>query len=256
LLARDYYQVRTATVSNPKLPFDGLLRDVMRQLGISSGSSRVDMLDAFDRFLSSVEPGGRVVIVVDEAQALGDDTLEEVRLLSNRNGSEENRLQFILIGQRELAQRLLAPGLRQLNDRIGARAILNPMTRDDAFGYVDYCMRTGGGSARRVFRRRALSRIVDHGGGLPRRLNVLCHNAMLMAYAWGHRNVKLEVAKTAAAEYENRFASAHSSGGARLAAEVRRLWFWAVKPEPQTAIRPSLAATQGSPGQVSGPAAT
>jgi general secretion pathway protein A len=232
LLSRDYYQVRTASVSNPKLPFDQILRDVMRQLGIGAGPTKLEMLNVFERFLAAIEPGGRLAIIVDEAQALGDEALEEIRLLSNRRGTEENPLHFILIGQDELAQRLRMPGLHQLNDRIGARTVLDRMTRDEAFGYVDYCMRAGGGSARKVFDRRALARIVDHSGGLPRRLNVLCHNAMLMAYSAGRRNVDLDAARTVALEYENLFASR----AARPAEGARRFWFWPSKPEPPAAI--------------------
>jgi type II secretory pathway predicted ATPase ExeA len=235
LLARDRYQIRTALLSNPKLCFDELLREVLRQFGIGAGPSKLEMIDALDSFLGAVEPGGRVVIIVDEAQTLSDEALEEMRLLSNRGASEEKRLHFIVVGQRELARRLLEPGLHQLNDRIGARAVLDRMSRAEAFGYVEYCLRIGGGTAGRVFGRRALARVVDHSGGLPRRLNVLCHNAMLAAYSAGRRKVNLAAARTAVAEYATFSASVSSFDRASLGR--KRRWLRTVAQEPTRIIR-------------------
>jgi type II secretory pathway predicted ATPase ExeA len=215
LLTRSHYQIRTATVSNPGLRFDEMLCEIARQLGIGQAGSKLAMLDAFDGFLGALEPGGRVVIIIDEAQGLSDTALEEMRLFSNRGAVEEKQLHFILIAQPELARRLLEPGLRQLNDRIGGRAVLDRMSRAEALGYIEYWMQAGGGRTRRVFGRRALACIIDHGLGVPRRLNVLCHNAMLQAYATGRRKVDLAAASKAAAEYENLFASSTNAPPAR-----------------------------------------
>jgi general secretion pathway protein A len=202
LLARDYDQIRTASISKPKLSFDDLLREALRQFGVGAGPSRNELLAALGRFLGTVEPGGRATIVIDEAHALEDRAFDELRLLSDRNNAGHSQLHVILVGQRELARRLIEPGLESLNDQIGERAVLDRMSRAEAYGYVEYCMRAGGRGARQVFGHRALARIVDHGGGVPRRLNMLCHNAMLLAYSANRRKVNLRAARTAAAQYQ------------------------------------------------------
>jgi type II secretory pathway predicted ATPase ExeA len=214
ILARNHERVRTAYINNPRLGFDGVLREVSRQYGIEAPPSRFEMLDAFDRFLSRLTTGERAVIIVDEAQSLDDDTLEDLRLFSNRGAGEEKRLHFVLVGQPELMRRLMQPRLRQLNDRIGARAMLNPLTRDEAAAYVEYRLAAHGGGAKRVFEPAALDHIIAHSGGIPRRINVLGHNAMLLAYSARAPKVNLNAARTAVAEYENLFASERPFNGA------------------------------------------
>jgi len=201
LLNRDYYKVRIARAGNPAAVFDEFLREVMYDFGIGAGPSRREMLEEFDRFLSSIEPGGRAVVVVDDAQALTDAVLDEIHLLLKRRTIDDRRLHFILVGQRQLARRLLQPELRELNDSIGARAILDRMSRKEAFDYIEYWLQTVGGKSRTVFGWRALVHIVEHGGGIPRRLNVLCHNALLLASSVGHRKVHLGAARQATSEY-------------------------------------------------------
>jgi type II secretory pathway predicted ATPase ExeA len=224
ILARNHERVRTAYINNPRLGFDGVLREVSRQYGVEAPPTRFEMLDAFDRFLARLGAGERAVIIVDEAQSLDDDTLEDLRLFSNRGSGEEKRLHFVLVGQPELMRRLMRPRLRQLNDRIGARAMLNPLTRDEAAAYVEYRLAAHGGSAKRVFEPAALDHIIAHSGGIPRRINVLGHNAMLLAYSARAPKVNLNVARTAVTEYENLFASERPFDGAPGAKTPRSRW--------------------------------
>jgi general secretion pathway protein A len=224
ILARDYTSVRITCVTNPKLGFDSMLRAIARQFGIEARPEKSGMLDAFDRFLADLRRGERVVIILDEAQSLNDETLEELRLFSNRGRADEKQLHFVLVGQPELLRRLTQPHLRQLNDRIGARAVLNSLTPEEAVGYVEYRTRTHGGSPAAIFTRGALPYLIDHSGGIPRRINLLCHNAMLLAYSAGLREVDLPSARAAVSEYENLFASARPYRCARVssARRVRR----------------------------------
>ncbi|MGH7918066.1 MAG: ExeA family protein, partial [Candidatus Binataceae bacterium] len=208
LLMRHYDLVRTGYVANPKLGFDEMLRVIMRQLGIHSKQGRLNTIDAFNRYLSQLEDGGRVVIIVDEAQGLSDEALEELRLFSNAGQREEKQLHFVLVGQPELMKRLSAHSLRQFNERIGARAMLNPLSREEAFAYVDYRLAAHEGNAKRMFGRGALEYLVDHSGGIPRRINVLCHNAMLLAYSAGASQIDYPVAHAAVTEFEDLFTTA------------------------------------------------
>jgi hypothetical protein len=147
-----------------------------------------------------------VVIIADEAQSLNDETLEELRLFSNRGRINEKQLHFVLVAQPELLRRLTRPELQQLNDRIGARAVLNSLTAMEATGYVECRIKAHGGNPTKLFARGALPYLIKHSGGIPRRINLLCHNAMLLAYSAGRHEIDLHCAHAAVAEYENLFA--------------------------------------------------
>ena len=209
LLSRQYQRLHLAYVTNPRLEFPDIMRLILTQLGIESAAlSKAEMLDALGRFLANLRPAERVAIIFDEAQGLSDDALEELRLLSNYGRPGENQLQLILAGQPELLRRLMAPELRQFNERIGARTLLAPLDANESIEYIDYRLRSKGGTAARIFNRKALQHIVAAGAGIPRRINVLCHNAMLLAYAAGARQVSLKMAKEAIAEYQDLFNAA------------------------------------------------
>ena len=203
ILAREYEHIRVVFIGNPQPGFDGILHGLTVELGIDAPPDKTAMLEAFRAFLNGLGPGERVVVVVDEAQSLDDDALEELRLLANRGPASGKRMGLILIGQPQLQRRLMRPELRQLSDRIGARAVLNPLSRDEALDYVEYRMNMCGGSTARVFGRGALAHCLNHSGGIPRRINTICHNAMLIASAAGQAQVDLRSARAAVAEYNN-----------------------------------------------------
>lgn len=208
ILARQYERVRTLCIINPKLSFDEMLRSIVSQLGIAAvGPTKLHLVNALNHFFSKLASGHRVAIIIDEAQDVGDETLEELRLLSNYGRAEEKQLQFILVGQPELLRRLMAPGLHQFNQRVGARAMLVPLKPRESRTYIDYRLHAHNGSADSVFTRRALHCLVARSGGLPRRINVLCHNALLAAYAAGARRVSAKIVRQVAREYEDITAS-------------------------------------------------
>jgi type II secretory pathway predicted ATPase ExeA len=203
ILARNYARVRIACISNPKRGFEGILREFVRQFGLAAQPTKLEMSAAFDRFLERLKPGERIVILVDEAQTLDDESLEELRLFSNGGNADEKQLHCVLVGQPELIERLMQRELRQFNDRIGARALLNPFSPVEARAYLEFRLKAHGSSSNQIFEPAAIDHLVTHSRGIPRRINVLGHNAMLLAYSAGKRKVDLESARTAAAEYEN-----------------------------------------------------
>jgi type II secretory pathway predicted ATPase ExeA/LysM repeat protein len=221
ILARNYERVRAACITNPKRGFEGMLRELLRQFRLASQPTKLDMTAIFDRFIEQLKPGERVVVLIDEAQALDDESLEELRLFSNTGNSDEKQLNFVLVGQPELMHRLMRPELRQFNDRIGARAVLNPLSRAEARAYMDFRLRAHGGSCDRVFEPAAVDYIVERSRGIPRRINVLGHNSMLLAYSSGKRKVDIQSAREAASEYENLLGSADSEKK-----KVPRVWRW------------------------------
>lgn len=206
LLAQNHAPLHIAYVSNPKVGFDGILRDVARQLGIPVHAERLELFDAFDRYLAELPPLHKAVVIVDEAQALNDETLDDLRLFANRDRHSDRPLHLLFVGQPRLLRRLYAPELRQLNERIGTRVLLNPLEAEEAYAYVDYRLAAFGGSAETLFARGALQYLLARSRGIPRRINVLCHNAMLRADLAGEARVTLESARAAALEVEDLFA--------------------------------------------------
>ena len=149
------------------------------------------------------EWGDRAAIIVDEAEDLSDANLEDLWRLANFEAKDERRLHFLLVARPELLARLETPALRNVFESIGARATLNPLTADEAQSYVDYWMQRQGGSAEKIFERRALAYLIADGDGIPRRINILCDRAMRAAYERRADTVGLTDARAATAAYRN-----------------------------------------------------
>src|SRR4029077_343969 len=129
--------------------------------------------------------GRRVVVLIDEAHAMPDETLEEIRLLSNLESNRHKLLQIVLFGQPELDEHLDTAGMRQLKESITHSFKLAPLVRGDIENYVDFRMRAAGYSGPKVFSRDAINPIAPGAEGLPRRINILADKALLAAFAAG-----------------------------------------------------------------------
>jgi type II secretory pathway predicted ATPase ExeA len=226
ILARRYENVCIVYLSNPKLTFEEIVKVIMKQLGIKTRSeSKLADLEAVNDFLCGLKPGERVVIMIDEAQGLSDETMEQLRLLSNNSGeSDEKQLHFVFIGQPELLRRLTNPSLRQLEQRIGAKTVLNPLQRSECRTYIEQRLCAVNGNTERIFKSGALRYLIRNGGGIPRRINVLCHNAMLLAYSGGARMVDTRMVEAAVTEYDSLFSARRSQVPGGNDAPIRR-WF-------------------------------
>jgi general secretion pathway protein A len=204
ILARQLENVFPVYITNPKLTFEDILRLMVRRLEISiTEPGKLGLLEGLGDSLTTLKGNQRVALIIDEAQDLSNDALEEIRLLSNFESEGRKALQIVLVGQPDLLRRLLTPAMRQFNERIAARAMLAPMSPKESQEYIDYRLKAKGGSAERIFDRAALQLVLKHGHGIPRRINALCHNAMLLGYSAGTRKVKGTFARVAVAEYEN-----------------------------------------------------
>jgi type II secretory pathway predicted ATPase ExeA/LysM repeat protein len=205
LLQRDYKRVRIAHIDDPKMPFLEMMRLILTQMTLySSGSTKLDYLKVLDHLLDLHGKEERIAIIVDESQVLSDDTLEELRLLSNRGQrGDRSLLQLILVGQPELAERLKQPHLRQLNQRISSRGVLRPLNAAEAVMYVECRLSAQGGQSSAIFEPRALRQLLRRSDGIPRKTNMLCHTAMMAAFYAGERKVSVRTAKKTAAEYHD-----------------------------------------------------
>jgi general secretion pathway protein A len=187
LLARLSGSFTTALVLNPMLTEKELIRGILDDFsaGLANGTKK-DCLDALNRFLlAEAESGRRPVLIVDEAQNLSPSLLEQVRLLSNLETEKRKLLQIVLIGQKELKEKLSLPSLRQLNQRVTVRAEILPLTRKETSRYIDHRLGVAGGAGRTFLSAGAERAIFRHSGGVPRRINMLCDRAFLSAYLRG-----------------------------------------------------------------------
>jgi type II secretory pathway predicted ATPase ExeA len=155
--------------------------------------SEIAMHEALvDCCLRQYAAGRRALLVVDEAQNLAPDVLEELRLLLNVNSDQDLVLQILLVGQPELRETLRGTNLRQLAQRVAADYHLRPLSREETAGYVEHRLRDAGGSPD-VFCREALEYVHERTGGVPRLVNQLCDMAMVYAYAGQQRRVDVDL---------------------------------------------------------------
>jgi len=181
----DTYQV--ALIFNPKLTAVELLRAVNREYGIpdQAGTSS-QLVDALNHFLLDVNRAGRVpVLIIDEAQNLSGDVLEQIRLLSNLETETQKLIQIVLAGQPELGQVLGRPELRQLDQRIAIRYHLSSLDLSETRDYIRHRLTVAGRPDGEIFTPRALKVIHHRSGGIPRLINVLCDRALLVGFSEG-----------------------------------------------------------------------
>jgi len=195
---------RYAYILNPVLTGVELLQEINHELGIAQEGTQRDLLVALNAFLlAQKQEGNQVVLVIDEAQALGGAILEQLRMLSNFETETAKLLQIVLVGQPELRDLLRRADLEQLDQRITVRWHLGPLDRSETAQYVAHRLATAsGGRARRIFTGSAMGRIHSYTRGVPRRINVLCHRALLVAYARDRTVVNRRVVNLAIDEIE------------------------------------------------------
>lgn len=179
-------------LNNPALTRAEFLQLLARRFGLSpaAASSKALLLDELSEVLEGrLARGERTALVIDEAQSLSDELLEEVRLLANAETETRKLLPVVLAGQPELADRLDLPHLRQLKQRITLRCTVLPFSLEDTAAYIAWRIRAAGGESQKVFSREAVLAIHEHSGGIARTIGVICDNALLTAYGLERRPV-------------------------------------------------------------------
>lgn len=193
--------VATALIFNPALSDMELLKTVNQEFGVKTGSGRGTKkryLDALNDFLlANFSRGKNAVLIIDEAQNLPRETLEQIRMLSNLETATEKLLQIVLLGQPEFLEMLAAPSLRQLNERITVRYDLQPLAKDDVRGYIDHRISAASGNAGRMFSAASYAVIYRASEGIPRRINAICDRALLVAYSRNRRIVDRKIVRIA-----------------------------------------------------------
>ena len=252
-----------AYIFNPKLTVIELLQSVCEEFHIplprpERAVTVKDCLDPLNAFLLREHAAGRNnVLIIDEAQNLSADVLEQLRLLTNLETRERKLLQIVLIGQPELRAMLARPELEQLAQRVIARYHLDALSAPETAHYVRHRMDAAGLTRPLPFDRRALQRIHQRTRGVPRRINLLCDRALLGAFAGGRAQVDRAVVDRAASEVFGRaarfaFAPWQRTAGLLALGIAAGAGFWAVASQQRGAgrvseLQPASAATAAVP---------
>ncbi|MBN2319787.1 MAG: AAA family ATPase [Acidobacteria bacterium] len=201
-------RVRTALIQNPLLPEADILRSILQDLGARAeevesdsptdandrmqafntewleGLTKKQLLDRLNRFLAArAQEDVFTVLIVDEAQNISITLLEQLRLLSNLETAKKKLLQIIFVGQLELEQKLKAPSMRQLNQRISVRFETRPFSKADTEKYIRHRLAKAGGGGKVRFRSGAFKAVWRYSKGCPRLINLICDRAFLAAYS-------------------------------------------------------------------------
>jgi general secretion pathway protein A len=185
--------VSTAFVSTTTLSFEEILFSALRSFGLQDlPQSKAALLDILEDFLTKQDEAGEITaLLVDEAQNLSDEVLEEFRLLLNIETTKNKLLQIVLLGQPELHDQLQKPSVRHISARIAVRANLNPLPPEESQAYIAHRLKLAGGEME-IFSPAALKTLIAHAKGIPREINVNCHNALLFGFGAGLAKIDKE----------------------------------------------------------------
>jgi general secretion pathway protein A len=177
--------VQTAYIYNPHVTLTELLRLILSDLGLANRTDdRLAMIAQLNEYLiKQLKERNIVTLLVDEAQELSVEMLEEVRLLSNLETDTQKLLQIVLMGQPELERKLDQPELRQLKQRVALRCRLDPLPSNEVGEYISARLKAVGYSRTDLFHASAVEKIAAHSRGIPRIINIICDNALLIAFA-------------------------------------------------------------------------
>src|SRR5262249_25506403 len=210
-------------INNPALTREEFVEYVAKGFGLSSEASRskAAFLIELERSLVHGRADGKIMaLVVDEAQSLPYELLEEIRLLGNIETASEKLLPIVLAGQPELAARLNETSLRQLKQRVALRCELTPPSLHETASYIAARIRVAGGDSSKVFTREAVVQIHDHSGGIPRTISVICDNALVAAFALDRKPVSRDIVLEVSRDFDLKSSAAAAPAPAERAAEI------------------------------------
>jgi general secretion pathway protein A len=196
---------RNVLLTNPTLTRQEFYEFIARGFGLDEScvQSKARFLTEFQRDVyERHEAGGLTTLIIDEAQSLPYELLEEVRLLANIETSTVKLLNLVLVGQPELADRLNEQSLRQLKQRITLRAQLAPLDLKETAAYIAGRLRIAGGVVSEIFTKNAVMAVYELSTGLPRIINVLCDNALVGGFAMRARPVDVDIVREVGRDFD------------------------------------------------------
>ena len=197
-------QVPTAYIFNSRMNVPQFLDYMMADFGIpcDTRSKSQILLRLYNWLLERYRSGETAVLIVDEAQNLADEVLEEIRMLTNLETFTEKLLQIVLVGQTELEQKLKQPNLRQLRQRLTLRAKTHPLTGEETRAYIQQRLRIAGSNGQQIFDDQALDAIHRYSNGIPRIVNLTCEHCLVSAFVDQRKMVTEEIVDAVARDFE------------------------------------------------------
>jgi general secretion pathway protein A len=197
-------QVATAFIFNSRMDVPQLLDFMMADFGIPCDAKSKSQLlqQLYSWLLDRYRAGETAVLVVDEAQSLSDEVLEEIRMLTNLETFTEKLLQIVLVGQPELEQRLKQPQLRQLRQRLTLRAKTHPFNIEETKSYINQRLRIAGSNGEPIFLPDAMVAIFRYSQGIPRVINLLCEHCLVSAFVDQRRTVSTDIVDSVARDFD------------------------------------------------------
>lgn len=183
---------KVAVITNTRLTERQLLQSICEEFGlwIPGNVGKVTLFNELNTFLvDQYRQGANTVLIVDEAQNLRPEVLEEIRLISNLETERDKLIQIVLMGQPELREIVELPELRQLKQRIVLRYHLYPLSEKETQAYIFHRLKVAGASGNLKFSRSALALVHQYSGGIPRVVNILCDNALLLGFVQETRKI-------------------------------------------------------------------
>ncbi|MBZ5567608.1 MAG: AAA family ATPase [Acidobacteriia bacterium] len=214
-------RVATAFIFNPRLNISEFLDYMVADFAVPGESKdKSQLLMRLNRWLLGRYCAGETaVLIVDEAQNLTPDVLEEIRLLTNLETSTEKLLQIVLAGQPELEQKLKKPEMRQLWQRISLRCRTQPLTQEETGQYIIQRLRIAGANGVPIFSREAVDTVFKYSLGIPRVTNLVCENALISAFVDQEKPILAKTVETVAREFELHETAPTAAAQAALAGE-------------------------------------
>ena len=196
-------KVEIALIMHTQISSREFLLEICNELNIErDGDSILDIVNTLNIYLLKQHANGKkVILLVDEAQNLTPDVLEQLRLLTNLETEKDKLLQIILIGQPELREVLAKNNLRQLSQRVTARYHLHSLSKPETFLYIEHRLRISGAQSE-IFKKNAKREIYNYSSGIPRLINVICDRALLGGYGTGKRKIDKVLVKQAKKEIQ------------------------------------------------------
>jgi putative secretion ATPase (PEP-CTERM system associated) len=213
-------QVATAFIFNSRMDVPQLLDFMMADFGIPFDTkSKSQLLQRlYNWLLDRYRAGETAVLIVDEAQNLSDEVLEEIRMLTNLETFTEKLPQIVLVGQPELEQRLKQPQLRQLRQRLTLRAKTHPLNLEETKAYITQRLRIAGSNGDPIFDEGATAAVYRYSLGIPRIINLLCEHCLVSAFVDQRKKVPQEVVDSVARDFD--LIEGHAAGGTAEAAPI------------------------------------
>jgi len=207
-------QVPTAFIFNSRMNVPQFLDYMMADFGIpcDTRSKSQVLLRLYNWLLERYRDGETAVLIVDEAQNLADEVLEEIRMMTNLETFTEKLLQIVLVGQTELEQKLKQPNLRQLRQRLTLRAKTHPLTLEETRAYIQQRLRIAGCNGQQIFEPEALTAIHRYANGIPRVVNLICEHCLVSAFVDQQKMVTGMIVNAVARDFD--LGDNHASGAA------------------------------------------